>query len=251
MTTTRRDLPTEQKNLEWRFNEAKGVIFHEDDEDEEGNCEDCDICFKFSRHYHPLNGKAESLDKAKSARDHWFRQNLHPFKDSVEQHELTAKTEELERVRGELTGKCLEVERLRTRLNIAENALEDEQRQRTFMLKENSQLKRLRQEDDKERLRLDKEVKHIEEWRALVAGKLSESLVVQGLQRRDLKVAGRKFKNTRRELENARRELEDARRELVRLRPPPPGPVEDATTSSAVALSSGHPQDEVYIVLSP
>ena len=243
---------TRQRHLDWRFDEKQGIIIHRDLEHEGEDSDDaCDACSQYDAHYSLRNGKAGSLNEATLARDRWFRQNLVPFSDSVEQQELVAKTQELERVRRELSGKCCEAERLRTALKVAEDALENEQEQRADVCNELSQLKCQCRADGKERTRLFNALKDEEAKREVSAEKISE-LQAERIRRRDNFAAARRklddtqreLDTTRRELNATRRELEDARREIVQMRLPPPGHVEGASTSSAV------PYDEVW-VLSP
>jgi DNA repair exonuclease SbcCD ATPase subunit len=244
-------LRIKQNHLEWSFNEDKGVIVHLDAEDEDidkgRDCE-CDVCSRYLMHHSLENGKGKSLDEARVARDRWFRQNLDPFKDSVEQQELVAKTQELERVRGELTGKCCEAERLRTNLKVAEDTLENERQQRIAISRVHSQLQRQCQEEDRERTRLHKALKEQKE-RGEVSRQRLDELQAERVRRRlnfsnlrrelettrrELETTRCELETTRRELETTRRELETARREIVQMRLPPPGFVEDASTSSAV-----------------
>ena len=241
-----------QRNLNWRFDEEQGIILHQlEDEDDEDDEDVCDACSWFDAHYIPRNGKEGSFDEATLARDRWFRQNLVPFSDSVELQDLVAKTLELERVRGELTGKCCEAERLCTELKVAEDALENEKQQRGFIWSELSQLKRQCRADDKERNRLVTTLKDKEAQRKESARKLSELQEERTRRRfyfaearRKLGTAQHELDTTRRELDTTRRELENAQREIVQMRLSPLGPV--ASTSSVVP--SGH---EACVVLSP
>jgi DNA repair exonuclease SbcCD ATPase subunit len=242
-------LRNKQSNLEWSFNEYRGIIVHLDAENEDVNkgkdCT-CDVCDKYLTHHFLENGKGESLDEARVARDRWFRQNLDPFKDSVEQQELVAKTQELERVRGELTGKCCEVERLRTNLKVAEDTLENEKQQRIAISREHSQLQRRYQEEDKERTHLHNVLKEEKKRGEVLRDRLGELQAERARCRLNFSNLRHKLETSRRELETSRRELETARREIVQMRLPPPSFVEDASTSSAVP--SGLSQDEAIPV---
>jgi hypothetical protein len=233
--TARGGLQTKENNLEWSFNENKGIIVHLDAEDEDadkGKDYACDVCSKYLIHHSLENGKGKSLDEGRVARDHWFHQNLNPFKDSIEQQELVAKTQELEQVQGELTGKCCEVKCLHTNLKVAEDVLENEQQQRTAILRECSQLQCRCQEEDRERTHLHKVLQEQKEW-----GEVSR-------ERLDELQAERVHHHLN--FSNLRRKLETAQREIVQMCLPPPSFIEDASTSSAVP--SGLSQDEAIPV---
>jgi hypothetical protein len=202
--------PRKQCNVEWLFDEHKGMILHEDDQEDEHDT--CDICEVWSRHYLPENGKDGSLDEARSARDHWFRENvLASLKDSDGYQELAAKTRELKQVRGELPGKCFETEQVRTRVKITEKALEHERRENTNLNQEKLLLQQSRDKEDMEHRHLQEEFEGQEKQQcvsfARMHARLSKGLEERGAFHRDLKIAQRELDNTRLELEDVRQEL--------------------------------------------
>ena len=193
--------PTIQHQIEWRFDGDKEIIRHVDDNDDEA----CRICDRWSDHYRFENGKAGSLEKARSARNDWFLQKvLTSLEPSDGYQELGAKSQELEN-----TGKALEVE-------LQKNVT---------LLQENSLLLKLpRHEEVREVDHLREVLDERNRWLARVDERLRE---VQ--KERD---------SLRRDLDNARRELENARQQQVlKTHTPPPRAIEDASTSAAVAFS--------------
>jgi hypothetical protein len=214
--------PTIQHQIEWRFDGDKEIIRHVDDNDDEA----CRICDRWSDHYRFENGKAGSLEKARSARNDWFLQKvLTSLEPSDGYQELGAKSQELEEVREELSGECAHTNTLRKELENTGKALEVELQKNVTLLQENSLLLKLpRHEEVREVDHLREVLDERNRWLARVDERLRE---VQ--KERD---------SLRRDLDNARRELENARQQQVlKTHTPPPRAIEDASTSAAVAFS--------------
>jgi hypothetical protein len=213
---------------------------HDDDDDNHNkpDLQNCQHCDNYLSHFHAQNGIPGSFHKAELDLRRWFHE--HPFEDSLGLEELTA----------ELSAKSSEAERLRTQLNVTNTSLDAKHQRIIALLEENHRLKASRQEEDLQRDRLRKDLKDQQKRREVLSDRIVEVLARQGLCRQALFDTRWKLKSALRELENTRRELENARQHLAQTAPPPPRPIEDASTSSAVAMSPGPSQNQVWIVLS-
>ena len=255
-----RSQPCEQVHLPWVHAYGEGLIIHgeasdednEDDEDEHDdgddnhNKQDCRDCKNFVHHFRANNGIPGSLDEAELDLRRWYHE--HPFEDSLGTKELTA----------ELSAKSSEAEHLRTQLNVTKTSLDAKDQRIIALLEENHCLKASRQEEDLQRDRLRKNLMDQQKRREVLTERIVEVQARQGHchralvdTRRELDNTRRELDNTRRELDNTRRDLENALQRLAQIPPPPPRPIEDASTSSPVAMSPGPSQSQVWIVLSP
>ena len=184
--------PAEQRKLEWQFDGE--IIRHEDDNDDEA----CHICDRWSYHYCSENGKARSLEKAESARHDWFRRRaLTSLKPPVVRQELADKSQEILKIREELSSENFNADRLREELENATKALEDKQRENAALLEESLQPERTRIEEAWECDHLRQEITKVMETFVDVHERLKE--------------LRNEKDDYRRELENVRRELEGTR----------------------------------------
>ena len=214
--------PDNTAQIEWRFDGDKEIIHHVDNNDDKA----CRICDRWADHYRFKNGKAGSLEKARSARNDWFLQkvltSLKPF-DGYQ--ELGAKSQELEEVREELSGERTHTNILRKELKNTGKALEVELQKNVTLLQENSLLLKLpRHEEVREVDHLHEVLDEQNRWLARVDERLREVQKERDSLRRDLN-------NTQWELENARQQ------QVLKMHTPPPHTIEDAYTSAAVAFS--------------
>ena len=208
----------------------------DDDDDDPPTCQHCD---NYVSHFYPENGIAGSFDKASLDLQCWVHEN--PFNDFLG----------LEKLKAELSAKSSEAERLRTQLNVTRTTLDAKHKQIMAVLEENCRLKASRQNEDLQRDRLREDLKDQQKRYKVLTDRIAQVEERRGRCRQALVDSRQKRESALRELENTRRELENAQQHLAQISPPPPRPIEDASTSSAVAMSPGPSQDRVWIILSP
>jgi hypothetical protein len=200
---------------------------HDDDDDNhnKSSLQNCQHCDNYVSHFRPENGIPGSFHKAELDLHRWIHE--HPFEDSLGLEELTA----------ELSAKSSEAERLRTQLNLTQTSLDAKHQQIIALLGENHRLKSSCQEEDLQRDRLRKDLKDQTKRRVVLSNRIDEVKARHAVCHQALVDTRLKLENTRHELENTRRELENARQDLA-----PPRHIEDASISSAVAMSPGPSQ---------